>query len=202
MPHSLRSKVVLLVLAAALAATASACSAVGRPVSDTDYERTRDERRAEYERAQREEQRTRRESRLADDWAHWIAEQQPDEEPVVLERGDLVLKAAVARAQYGGTEPTRLTHLRMTQAARDLIAQGDTERALDLLERAIAIDGGEGFAYLYLGYVYVRRGDVDRASGFLQQAKRLLPPDPALRAEVRWLIGLATTGPAHEGLLR
>jgi hypothetical protein len=41
----------------------------------------------------------------------------------------------------------------MTRQARDLIATGDSERAADLLERAIAIDDGAGFGYLYLGYV-------------------------------------------------
>ena len=88
----------------------------------------------------------------------------------------------------------------MTDAARGLIAEGSTERALDLLERAIAVDGSEGFAYLYLGYVYVRRGDLRRASGFLEQARRLLPPDPALKGEVGWLAGLASTDPSESAL--
>jgi Flp pilus assembly protein TadD len=85
----------------------------------------------------------------------------------------------------------------MTEYARTLIADGNTERALDVLERAIAVDGSEGFAYLYLGDVYVHRGDLQRASGFLQQARRLLPPDPALRDELLWLDGLAAADPAN-----
>lgn len=183
---------VTIALAVALAVASAGC-AVRTAVSDEQYLRTKEEREAQYEREQREVRRERREQRSANDWAHWIEDQQPSEGPVVLERGDLVLKAAIARAQYGGSDPTRLTHLRMTEAARDLIAQDATERALDLLERAIAVEGSEGFAYLYLGYVYVRRGDMRRASGFLEQAGRLLPPDPQLRDEVRWLNGLTTS---------
>lgn len=160
-------------------------------VSDADLELTKQERRAKYDREQRHGRRE------ANDWADWIADQQRSAGPIVLDRADLVLKAAIARAQYDSSGATDLTHLRMTAAARDLIAAGNTERALDLLERAISVDGSEGFAYLYLGYVYVHRGDLQRASGFLQQAARLLPPDAALRDEVRWLAGLASAGPAE-----
>jgi Flp pilus assembly protein TadD len=171
--------------------------AVNQGVSDAEFERVRQERRAQYDREQRERGKQRRERREASDWLDWIAEQQRPEGPVVLERGDLVLSAAVARAQHSGSTSTRITHLQMTEYARTLIADGNTERALDVLERAIAVDGSEGFAYLYLGYVYVHRGDLQRASGFLQQARRLLPPDPALRDELLWLDGLAAADPAN-----
>jgi Flp pilus assembly protein TadD len=192
------SSVLFVMTGVVLCASLSGC-AVNYGVSDADLELTNQERRAKYDREQREEGRVRREQRESKDWATWIADQEPGPGPAVLERGDLVLKAAIARAQYGGSGATRLTHLRMTAAARDLIVAGNTERALDLLERAIGVDGSEGFAYLYLGYVYVRRGDVERASGFLGQARRLLPPDPELRAEVRWLDSLAAVGPPEDG---
>jgi len=78
----------------------------------------------------------------------------------------------------------RLAHLRMTRAALDQIEAGDDQRAFDLLERAIAIDGRTGFAYLYLGYVHLRHGQADQASVFLDRASALLPADERLAAEV------------------
>lgn len=191
------SLIVALCLPGLLCALVMAGCAVNGGVSDADFERIKQERRAQYEREQREQGQERRERREADDWSDWIAEQQRLAGPVVLERGDLVLLAAVARAQQIGSTPSRLTHLRMVAHARSLIAEGNTERALDELERAIAVDGSEGFAYLYLGYVYVRRGNLQRATGFLEQARRLLPPDPALRDEVDWLDELAAVIPAN-----
>jgi Flp pilus assembly protein TadD len=181
-------------LALALALAAASCAAGPYAPSDDEYARAREARRAEYERERREREAARAERREQDDWADWIADQRRDPGPVVLERADLVLKAAIARAEYGADSATRLTNLRMTDAARRTLVEGATERALDLLERAIAVDGREGFAYLYLGYIYVRRGEVDRAREFLDQAERLLPPDAQLGQEVAHLRDLAGAG--------
>jgi tetratricopeptide (TPR) repeat protein len=92
-----------------------------------------------------------------------------------------------AQRQGAAVDPGLLAHLRMTRQARDLIATGDTERAADLLERAIAIDDGAGFGYLYLGYVHLTAGRHDQADVFLDRAAALLPPDPALRVEIEQL---------------
>jgi tetratricopeptide (TPR) repeat protein len=178
---------------AALTFFVSACAFGPVAPSGPDYERTRRERVAEHERDDRDRQERRTEHRDERDWARWISAQERDEGPIVLDRADIVLKAAIARAEYGTDGATRLTHLRMTEAARRMLAQDVTERALDLLERAIAVDGREGFAYLYLGYVYVRRGESGRAKEFLDQAARLLPPDEALRYELDNLRELAAT---------
>lgn len=167
--------------------------------ADDDYARAREARRAEYEAERREREVERAARREQRDWADWIGQQERNPGPVVLDRADLVLKAATARAERSGASATRLTHLRMTEAARGALADGSTERALDLLERAIAIDGREGFAYLYLGYAYVRRGEVERAREFLEQAGRLLPPDPALGQEVAHLRLLAGGDAARGG---
>ncbi len=177
----------LLIFAVALGA---GC-ATGPYISDAQYEQAKQARREQYAREEREERRTKREHREARDWSAWIDEQARPEGPVVLQRADLVLSAAISRAEYEGAPATQLTHLRMTAAARNALAEGNTERALDLLERAIAVDGSEGFAYLYLGHVYTRRGDFERSIGFLQQARRLLPPDPALRDELRRLSAMS-----------
>jgi tetratricopeptide (TPR) repeat protein len=104
--------------------------------------------------------------------------------------------AAVEIAQQRGepADPALLAHLRMTRQARDLIATGDGERAADLLERAIAIDDGSGFGYLYLGYLHLAAGRRDQARVFLDRAAALLPPDPALRVELNSLRERAEAG--------
>jgi tetratricopeptide (TPR) repeat protein len=109
-----------------------------------------------------------------------------------LGRAGVMLDRAIATAeelQKRGepVEAAELAHLRMTRQARDLIATGDSERAADLLERAIAIDDGAGFGYLYLGYVHLAAGHPDQADVFLDRAESLLPADPALRVEIQQL---------------
>jgi Flp pilus assembly protein TadD len=104
---------------------------------------------------------------------------------VLLDRAILVTERA--RQSGGAIDSAMLAHLRMTRQARDLIAAGDIERAADLLERAIAINDGAGFGYLYLGYVHLRAGRRDQADVFLDRAAALLPPDPALRVEIEQL---------------
>jgi hypothetical protein len=101
---------------------------------------------------------------------------------VLLDRAIVVTEQSQQRGEP--VDAGLLAHLRMTRQARDLIATGDTERAADLLERAIAIDDGAGFGYLYLGYIHLIGGRTDQADVFLDRAVGLLPPDPALRMEV------------------
>jgi len=101
---------------------------------------------------------------------------------------DRAIATAEQAQQRGETvDPSLLAHLRMTRQARDLISTGDNERAADLLERAIAIDDGAGFGYLYLGYVHLAAGRPDQADVFLDRAAALLPADPALRVEIEQL---------------
>jgi len=84
-------------------------------------------------------------------------------------------------------DSARLAHLRMTRAAVEMMDAGEDERAMDLLERAISVDGRTGFAYLYLGYLHLRQGRVQQAEVFLDRAAALLPSDPGLDAEVEAL---------------
>jgi tetratricopeptide (TPR) repeat protein len=97
------------------------------------------------------------------------------------------LIAAGERAQRisgRGVDPKRMAHLHMTRAARDLMADGRTERARDMLERAIAVDGREGFGYLYLAELHLEAGRPEQARVFLDRAVALLPPDSRLSAEI------------------
>ena len=109
-----------------------------------------------------------------------------------LGRAGVLLDRAIAgdeavRRSGGVIDATLLANLRMTQQARELIASGETERAADLLERAIAMDDGQGYAYLYLGYLHLSEGRRDQAEVFLARALGLLPRDPALRVELERL---------------
>jgi hypothetical protein len=116
-----------------------------------------------------------------------------------LGRAGVLLDRAIAgdeavRKSGGVVDATLLANLRMTKQARDLMASGDTERAADLLERAIAMDDGQGYAYLYLGYLHLSVGRRDQAEVFLARAAGLLPRDPALRVELGNLRAAADSG--------
>jgi hypothetical protein len=98
---------------------------------------------------------------------------------------DRAIGSVEVRQQRGeSVDPALLAHLRMVRQSRDLIATGDTERAADLLERAIAIGDGAGFAYLYLGYLHSLAGRQEQGVVFLDRASALLPQDPVLRQEL------------------
>ncbi len=116
-----------------------------------------------------------------------------------LGRTNVVLDRAIAAAERAGrrgerVDPALLAHLRMTRQARDLIATGDRQRAADLLERAIAIDDGAGFAYIYLGFLHLQAGRPEQAEAFLDRAENLVPQDPALLREIASLRARAGGG--------
>ena len=82
---------------------------------------------------------------------------------------------------------SRLTHLRLTRGALDALGTGERARALDLLERAIAADGSTGFAYLFLGKLYLDDGHVEQGRLLIEQAVELLPDDRVLARQIRRL---------------
>ena len=107
----------------------------------------------------------------------------------VLPAADRRLFDLIGRADAGELliDPAHLANLRMTKNAREYIAGGDLDRAFDTLERAIAVDGREGYAYLYAAYVLLQRGKTGQGHAFLERAAFLLPDDPDLDAEIRRL---------------
>jgi len=82
---------------------------------------------------------------------------------------------------------SRLTHLRLTRGALDALGAGERSRALDLLERAIAADGSTGFAYLFLGKLYLDDGRIEQGRLLVEQAVELLPDDRVLARQIRLL---------------
>ena len=105
----------------------------------------------------------------------------------------------VALEQGVPVDHSGLAALRMTRSAVELIDENATERALDQLERAIAIDGRSGFPYIYIGYLHLQQGRPDQASAFIERAAVLLPSSPALDAEVQSLRLAAVPGGQGRG---
>ena len=130
-----------------------------------------------------------------------VPEPPPVESAGPLPRTGLALEevlAALTDAERAGTAPAprqagagvgaaSLASLKITQSAVEHLEQREPQRAPDLLERAIAIDGGNGFAYLYIGYIHLEDGRPDRALPFIERGAMLMPDDPALQNEVRAL---------------
>jgi Tfp pilus assembly protein PilF len=85
----------------------------------------------------------------------------------------------------------------LTRAGRDLIAEGREDRAFDELERAIEVNGDQGFSYLYLAHLHISAGDVTQGLVFLDRAESLLPSTPEMDAVVTALLGRAAKGGAQ-----
>lgn len=96
-------------------------------------------------------------------------------------------RAKALRQGAVGNLAAELASLRMSAKAPALIDKGSLDAAIELLERAVSMYGGNGFAYLFLAYVHHVEGDPGRASGFLSSARRYLPADKGVRGETEGL---------------
>jgi tetratricopeptide (TPR) repeat protein len=123
----------------------------------------------------------------------------PGEHTYVLPGADRELDSTIARVERGGpqSDPSLLASLRLTRAGRDLIAEGREDRAFDELERAIEVNGDQGFSYLYLAHLHISAGDVTQGLVFLDRAESLLPSTPEMDAVVTALLGRAAKGGAQ-----
>ena len=64
----------------------------------------------------------------------------------------------------------------MSRAASLFLAGGETDRAIDLCQRVVDIEGNKRpSAFLQLGNAYVRKGEFGRAQALFDQARRLQP---------------------------
>lgn len=119
-----------------------------------------------------------------------------DEEPVGVDAGEPVPEDAAAapvpdsfaeepptlRDTITPTTPPQVaaaTHL--VEEARARLAAGLVDRALETLERAIAIDANNAFAYYYLARCHFTRGTYDQAIVFADKAVLL-----SARADAEW----------------
>lgn len=67
--------------------------------------------------------------------------------------------------------PARAAALRVTEQARTELGAGRTDDAIRALGRAVSIDPGNPFEYLYLGRAYIARRNYAQALIFLKRAE-------------------------------
>jgi tetratricopeptide (TPR) repeat protein len=114
-----------------------------------------------------------------------------------LENDEEAAEAPAPEAEDGGTELAALSPLntiqrgtpphvaaatRLADQARLRMVDGDADGAVELLERAVAVDPQNPYAYYFLAEANLQRGAYDQASTFAERAALL-----SARASNRWL---------------
>lgn len=98
--------------------------------------------------------------------------------------------AAVEAAGSIGDDPTALT-----AAGAALSMGGDQERAAAFIEKALALDPNNAWAWARRGWIAIYRGEAARASEWFQRAMALSPMDPfAFAVRLGMGYALAKTG--------
>lgn len=99
-------------------------------------------------------------------------------------------RAALKRdidAPRAASHPKKLASLRAAAAGFDALEQGSLDLAQSSFERAVSLHGSDGYAYLGLAYLHHVQGHGDQAAEFADSARSSLPPDAAMKKEVRAL---------------
>ncbi|HLW69781.1 MAG TPA: tetratricopeptide repeat protein [Candidatus Binataceae bacterium] len=91
--------------------------------------------------------------------------------------------ASLAPEIRHASSPALAASIRITEQARRELAQGAADVALRDLGRAVSIDGGNPFAYYYLGRVYLTRKNYSQALTFFQRAELGFAARPDWRGE-------------------
>ena len=78
---------------------------------------------------------------------------------------------------------------RIVERARAAFQEGRPEDTAELLERAIALDGGFAESYVLLAELHLTQGGNEIALAFLDRAQQLAADSPALLAEIESLRG-------------
>ena len=92
---------------------------------------------------------------------------EPSGDAIAVEPGALLGTITAA------TAPNIAAATRLVDAARARLAAGDDGAALEQLERAIAIDSSNPYAYYYLAELHLRHGTYDQAIAFADRAASL-----------------------------
>jgi hypothetical protein len=106
-------------------------------------------------------------------------------------------RAAALRTGPIGSRAQQLASLRLAATARELILSGSPDGALAALRKAVSLFGGNGYAYLFLASVHQAEGRRVQAREFAASARRYLPRDEGVQAELDALtrtLGTASTG--------
>ncbi|MGH7826458.1 MAG: tetratricopeptide repeat protein [Candidatus Binatia bacterium] len=88
-----------------------------------------------------------------------------------------------------GISPQRAASLRLTDEGRKLLEAGDYARALNRLEKSIAIDSTNSYGYFYLAKAHYWLGGYKDSLNFLEVAESRLAGEPFWLAEVHALRG-------------
>jgi tetratricopeptide (TPR) repeat protein len=88
-----------------------------------------------------------------------------------------------------GLAPQRAASLRLTEEGKRLLDAGDATRAINRLERAIAVDSTNGYGYFYLAKAHYKLGRYRESLNFLDVAESGLAGEPFWLAEVFALRG-------------
>ncbi|MDX2167019.1 MAG: hypothetical protein SF182_08150 [Deltaproteobacteria bacterium] len=89
------------------------------------------------------------------------------------------------------TPPNVAAATRLADAARLKLSAGDDGAALEQLERAIAIDSGNGYAYFFLAELHLRHRTYDQAIAFAERAAELNAAQPPWASRAYTLQGNA-----------
>lgn len=104
-------------------------------------------------------------------------------------------------AKIDATTPaSRNAALRLTEEARQRLAAGEPARAIELLERAVAVDARVPYTYYFLAKAHAEAQHPALAYRFLDRAEQKLANEPYWRSEAYALRGklLAGDGKAAE----
>jgi len=71
----------------------------------------------------------------------------------------------------GAIAPSLAASLRLTENARNRLAEGQVDDAMRDLARAVSLDPSDAFAYYYLGRAYLTRGNYRQALTFFRRAE-------------------------------
>lgn len=101
--------------------------------------------------------------------------------------GEIQRRAAALREGPIGNRGAELASRRLAASGCELIDAGSMGGALAALERAVSLDGRNGYAYLWLAVVHHRKGNSGQAAEFAASAGSYLPRDPSVRRELEGL---------------
>jgi hypothetical protein len=87
------------------------------------------------------------------------------------------------------TPAGRAAALRLTEEGRQKLAAGEAARAIELLERAVAVDARVPYAYYFLARAHAANGRRELAYRFLDRAEQKLAGEPYWRSEVERVRG-------------
>ncbi len=94
----------------------------------------------------------------------------------------------------GATPAGRSVALRLTEEGRQRLAAGDSARAIELLERAVAVDARVPYSYYFLAAAHAEAGHPALAHRFLDRAGQKLAGEPYWRSRVDELRGKLLAG--------